>query len=110
MRMRIVPSLFLTACLVFGAVQFAGAQVVREIPRTPPWHLVSPSPGPGYRWVAGHWRWNGRRYAWISGHYALPPYPGAHWVNGHWQRVDKGWQYVDGYWSPSQESSAVEKA
>nr|WP_321986008.1 hypothetical protein [uncultured Lichenicoccus sp.] len=34
----------------------------------------APPPPPGYyAWRPGHWRWNGYRYVWITGHYVLRP-------------------------------------
>ncbi|MCG6961713.1 MAG: YXWGXW repeat-containing protein [Acidobacteria bacterium] len=55
-------------------------------------------PGPGHVWVAGHWRWSGRRYVWASGHWARPPHAGAVWAAGHWARRGGGWLWVAGHW------------
>jgi hypothetical protein len=33
-------------------------------PRPPP-----PIGAYGYRWVPGHWRWNGYNWIWIPGHW-----------------------------------------
>ena len=29
--------------------------------------------GAQYYWVGGYWRWNGYRYVWVRGHYAVRP-------------------------------------
>ncbi|MDQ2802255.1 MAG: hypothetical protein M3Y41_06085 [Pseudomonadota bacterium] len=35
----------------------------------PRYERVPRPPGRYYRWVGGHWRWDGFRYAWVPGHY-----------------------------------------
>ena len=75
--------------------------------RRPPPPRKQESPGarphPDAVWLAGFWRWSDRRsdYAWIAGHWELPPGEGYVWVadppdpqagvstGGHWKlRID----------------------
>jgi len=56
------------------------------------------SPGPGYVWTAGYWRWTGIRYVWVSGSWVLPPRQAAVWVPGHWVRRAGGWVWIAGHW------------
>jgi hypothetical protein len=74
---------------------------------------ITPSPGPGYAWVAGHyvWRdgWNWERGQWVSG--SARPMPAAYaeapsaaptsdarWVPGYWDYVGNDWQWKKGHW------------
>ena len=45
------------------------AQVVGE--------QVTPAPGAGYVWMAGHWNNVSQRWVWVPGHWELPPSPSA---------------------------------
>jgi hypothetical protein len=77
--------------------------VTREILVTeapPPVRIESEtiSPGPGYAWTRGYWRWTGARYQWVPGAWVTRPRPGTGWVEGHWVRRPGGWVWVAGYW------------
>lgn len=57
------------------------------------------SPGSGYVWIAGHYKWNGYRYVWVNGHYAYRHCTGGYWVAGQWVQGPHGrWHYKDGHW------------
>lgn len=56
------------------------------------------SPGAGYVWTAGYWRWTGTSYVWVSGSWVLPPRQAAVWVPGHWVRRAGGWVWIAGHW------------
>ena len=71
--------------------QPAATQVVGE--------QVTPAPGPGYLWMAGHWNNVAQRWVWVPGHWELPPSPSATWVAGHWVQGIAGWVWVDGTWT-----------
>ena len=71
-------------------------------PYAPPPQRVEappPAPSPLAMWQAGHWSWNGVRYAWAPGHYVERPSANATWMPGRWQQGPAGWIWVDGYWS-----------
>ncbi len=44
------------------------------------------SPGPGYIWTTGYWRWTGAQYVWVPGTWIVRQTPAAVWVEGHWVR------------------------
>ena len=56
------------------------------------------APGPGYVWVGGFHRWNGKAYVWAPGHWVVPPRPHGVWVAGHWAHSHHGWWWKDGHW------------
>lgn len=75
------------------------------------------APGANFNWVPGHWKWEGRDWAWVHGKWvqqAVPPMPTViveqitvapspahYWVPGHWVwRFDAngGWVWVKGVW------------
>ena len=85
---------------IAGGATPANAQVyVQAAPPAPMYETVPVSPGSGYYWVAGHWRWNGYRYVWVHGHYVYRPYAGAIWRPGHWVSGPSGWYWVEGHWA-----------
>lgn len=57
-----------------------------------------PRPHPGWVWVGGYHRWDGRAYAWAPGHWAQPPYARAAWVPGRWVHDRGGWYWTEGHW------------
>jgi hypothetical protein len=71
-----------------------------------PQEQVTPAPGPGYVWLAGHWTNVSQRWVWVAGHWEMPPSPSATWVAGHWVQGPGGWVWADGRWSV--DASAVQ--
>ncbi len=67
-------------------------------PPAPVYEVRAVSPGPGYIWVEGYHRWDGRGYVWMPGRWQRPPYAHATWVPGRWERDGRGWYFVDGHW------------
>lgn len=61
--------------------------------------IVPASPGPGYAWVQGSWRWNrvSHAYVWRDG-YWVKRRGASMWVDGHWASTNRGWKYVPGHW------------
>jgi hypothetical protein len=60
---------------------------------------VAPPPPPGvFVWRPGFWRWDGRGYRWIAGHYVHPPHGRHEWVAGHWDPRPGGHVWVEGFW------------
>jgi len=64
-----------------------------------PQEQVTPAPGPGYVWMAGHWTNVSQRWVWVAGHWEMPPSPSAIWVAGHWVQGSSGWVWADGTWT-----------
>ena len=85
---------------IAGGATAANAQVyVQAAPPAPIYEAVPGSPGAGYYWIPGHWRWNGYRYVWIRGHYSYRPYAGAVWRPGRWVYGPNGYYWVEGHWA-----------
>lgn len=92
-------TLLLAASLATGCATTTRGQVyVRTAPPPVVVETRVVSPGPGYVWIAGYHRWDGRNYAWVPGHYERAPRDRAHWVPGKWVHDRHGWYYVDGRW------------
>ncbi len=59
---------------------------------------VPPAPSPNALWISGYWSFDGRAYAWIAGHWELPP-PGARtFVAAHWESQGSQNRFVPSYW------------
>src|SRR5258708_8764324 len=57
------------------------------------------APGPGYVWIVGYHRWDGRAYVWVPGRWELAPRPQARWVAPQWRHDrGRGWYFIDGRW------------
>ena|SRR5690348_8284735 len=97
---RVVGAALVTAALGTAAActDTSGRLYVRVGPPAPIIEARVVAPGPGYVWIEGYQRWDGGRYVWTSGRWALPPRPRARWVQGHWSRDRRGWYWVDGHW------------
>lgn len=92
---------FLFTALASGtlAVAALGADVVvRVAPPRPVVETRPPAPGRDYVWTPGYHRWDGSRYAWVGGAWAVPPRRHAHWVPAHWAHKRGGWVFVEGRW------------
>ncbi len=78
----------------------AGVRVyVRVAPPAPLIEARVVAPGPGYVWVSGFQRWDGKAYVWVSGRWERPPAHHRAWVSGHWvHRARHGWYWVEGHW------------
>jgi hypothetical protein len=72
-----------------------GYVYVQVGPPAPIVETVPVSPGPGYVWVGGYYRWNGDRYVWVHGRYVRHA---GHWCGGHWRHEHRGWYWVAGGW------------
>jgi len=82
-----------------GSALSSQAQIVVRIGPPPPRPVeVVPAPRPGYYWVPGYHRWDGRRYVWVAGTYRRPPRRGAVWVPGEWRGERGGQVWHAGYW------------
>jgi hypothetical protein len=73
------------------------------VPAAPPAEIVEMQPPPPDRrpiwhWQKGHWRWDGRQYAWFPGRWVERPPHMHEWVPAHWERHPNGWFMVEGHW------------
>jgi hypothetical protein len=87
--------------LAFGGIiastsAFSAASVVSDIP-PPPVRVENVGSRAGYIWAPGHWEWNGRSYAWVSGSYIFDRRP-AKWSPDHWEQEGAQWHYIPGHW------------
>lgn len=93
-HMLIVAFAALLACSAAQAEVF-----VRIGPPPPrPVEVIPVRPHPGWVWVPGYHRWDGRAYVWVPGYYVAPPRPRAYWVPGRWVPRRGGWMWVEGHW------------
>jgi hypothetical protein len=88
----LAASIFATACAGNGRVY------VRTGPPPLRSEAVLVSPGPGYVWIPGHYRYERGGYVWVGGRYERAPRSRARWVPGHWENGRRGWYYVEGHW------------
>ena len=89
--------------LLVGALQTAPALAATHVyvQVAPPVTIVESRPPAPYRgsvWRPGYHRWHHKRYEWVHGGWASPPYARAHWVPGHWAHEQRGYYRVDGRW------------
>ncbi len=95
-----VAAIGVTACTVRPPpCQFG--QTASIAPPPPRVEVIPPPPMPPERevWAPGHWRWDGRDYAWESGHYIARPSAEAAYEPGRWvQTADGGWAWMPGHW------------
>ena len=89
----VLTSMFSTACL--GP---SGRMYVRVGPPAPIVEARVAAPGPGFVWIEGYHRWDGRAYVWTPGRWERPPRARAVWVAPHWVNDRHGWYFVEGRW------------
>jgi hypothetical protein len=71
-----------------------GRWVVQTVAPPPP---VYQAPRVRNEYVRPHWRWTGRTYRWIGGHWETRR--GAYeYVHPHWDYQGGRWFFVQGYW------------
>lgn len=71
--------------------------VIQAPPAARP-EAVPPQPSSQDVWVAGYWTWQNNDYAWMAGHWQVPPTRGAVWVNPSWNREGDAFRFYEGYW------------
>ncbi len=79
----------------------ATSTVVMEAPPPlppPQVEVVTVRPSAMALWIEGCWVFDGYRYAWMPGYWAVPPPHCRHYVHPHWARHGGGYVYVRGYW------------
>ncbi len=56
------------------------------------------APSPSHVWIAGQHTRRAGQWAWVGGHYALPPRADVVWVPGHWVGHLHGYVWIAGAW------------
>ena len=57
-----------------------------------------PPPSAEHQRIPGHWRWDGRDWDWVPGHWDRRPDDRADWSPGHWEKHPKGHVWREGHW------------
>jgi hypothetical protein len=86
---------------LYGSEAEATTQVVMEAPPPAPARpseVISPQPAPEAVWIQGYWAYASRGYAWVPGHWEIPPPDRNRYVPAHWQRQGNHYVYINGYW------------
>ena len=88
---------------VYGSEANPGAntEVIVDSPPAPPppqSEVIYERSAPDAVWVQGYWVYRRRGYAWVPGHWEVPPPQHREYVAAHWQRRERGYVYVNGYW------------
>ena len=91
--------------VLWGLVTIAGCAshahgyvYVGTAPPRPVVEVAAVSPGDGYVWIPGYYRWSGRSYFWVHGRWEHAPRGRRAWVPGRWHSGRHGWYWVSGYW------------
>lgn len=72
--------------------------VVIQAPPAPRAEAVPPRPNDQSVWVPGYWTWQNSDYAWMAGHWEVPPTPNAVWINPTWAPEGSAFRFYEGYW------------
>lgn len=97
MRSRSLMAVLLLSSALGACAPRTRVVYVPGPPPPPVREVVGVAPGPGYAWVSGHHRWEGRAYVWVPGHWQQTRH--HRWVSGHWAHNRHGWYWVDGHWA-----------
>lgn len=87
--------------VLFGLAFYAIAGCVARPQIAPPPlkpDVRPPSPGPGFVWIEGYWRWAAGEYHWVPGQWARAE-AGRTWIPGHWQQRGRRWVWIPGRWT-----------
>jgi YXWGXW repeat-containing protein len=101
-----MKKLCLGVCLVGGLLAACAADahvrtrtaMVMVGPPAPRVEIVPPPPRASVVWVSGYWRWGGRVYRWVPGHYVVPPTAHVVWLPSAWIQVQGHYRFVPGRW------------
>lgn len=84
-------------CVIETGATIGAGVAVSGPPPEPVAEARPAPPSTGAAWVAGYWHWTGMQYAWIPGHWEVPP-PGARWRAPHYSLRDGMYFYEPGGW------------
>jgi hypothetical protein len=90
--------LLMTSAPSAACVPPSGRVYLRVGPPAPIVEARPVVPGPGFVWVDGYYRWDGRAYVWVPGRWLRAPHARARWIPGHWVHDRRGWYFVEGRW------------
>jgi hypothetical protein len=94
-RLAVVAAAVLT--IATGCATTHGRVYVRTGPPPVVVERRVASPGPGFVWQPGYYRWAGRDYVWVQGRYERARSHGR-WVPARWVHDRHGWYLVEGRW------------
>lgn len=95
----LVSSTLAAACVVSEPEAPTRGVVVSGPPPAPMREERPPPPSPSASYVTGYWHWTGMQYAWIPGHWEVPP-SGAVWTAPRVTTLNDGrYVYESGKWS-----------
>jgi len=92
---RIVVMLAIAVSL--GAFS-ASAQVYVNVRPVMPHYERHAAPSNRHVWIDEDWEPRGGTYAFVGGHWAVPPHMGMVWVPGRWRQGPHGWIWIKGRW------------
>ena len=78
-----------------SSVVVAGAPAY---PAAPAPDVVTVQPSPYAVWIGGYWVYTSSGYAWVRGHWEMPPPNSRFFVAPHWRHRRGGYVYIRGYW------------
>jgi hypothetical protein len=86
--------------VIIMAVSFSvSAQIYVTVRPHPPVVVRAVAPSPAHVWIDEDWEERGGQYAYVGGHWALPPHRGYIWFPGHWKAEGRrGERWVKGRW------------
>jgi len=90
------PGQVVTTTNVPGTVN---SYLVVQAPPAPQPEAVPERPSTRHQWVPGYWTWQNNRYAWMAGHWEVPPFSGANWVNPRSVAEGGAYRFYEGYWN-----------
>jgi hypothetical protein len=73
--------------------------VVMQAPPAAPPEAVPTRPTTQHKWIPGYWTWQNNQYAWMAGHWEVPPYTAAVWVNPRWAPEGNAYRFYEGHWN-----------
>jgi hypothetical protein len=92
-------SLVLSAALACAGGMTLGVVYAERRPPPPRVEVITTSPGRGYTWIAGYWRWDSGDYYWTPGRWVRIQHGYTHWEPGHWREKHHRWHWVEGRWA-----------